>query len=228
MQEKTGLQKSLLSRIATHVLTFRKLPKKRSEAKNLSKFYTSARTISFELFQKVCVEADLSLLIIEGNPGGEDLNKAWVDIYMEYADAIDSSLGISLVENLETEHLRFKTVSVQTAVKVLSYRYDEALIKVLQDFGYKFKFDFSDKDAYMKDLSRVISRSKSWVLRLREREGSAQEKSGGKMTYKLFSKALFALSKFAGYEIKAKDISAYDFATRYGEMVRISKMQNSK
>jgi len=229
MQEKTGLQKSLLLRIATRVLTFRKLPKKQSEVKNLSKFYTSARQISFELFQKVCVEADLSLLAIEGNPGLEELNKAWVDIYMEYADTIDHNYGFMMEEQVDLEVLRSKTMMVQLAVQVLAKRYDNGVIGILKQLGYNFAFDANDKEAFQKDLSRVITRSKHWVLRLREKDNEKKTSKGHKpITYDDFAAGLFALSKHAGYEIKASEISAFDFAVRYRSMVRYFELQKSK
>lgn len=223
MQEKTTFRKSLLSELKNVIASTLQPTRKSIPISTKSwNICTSAREISFKDFQIICVDDKLELLIKEGNPPPEELLKAWGQIYIEYSEAIDNNLTGSLIDDLEHEMLRLKSQSIQTIVDVLSVNYVPEMIETLKGYGFKFKYDFSDKEAYMKDLSRVISRSKTWVLRLQQFDNKKKSTENIKMTYKLFSKALFALSKFAGYEINANEITAFDFASRYAEMVKQS------
>lgn len=192
--------------------------------------YTSANDITFDVFQTICVDDRFDLLVKSGNPPKEVLILNWLKIYEEYSDAISSSFSFEMDERIETEKLRNKTMLTHLIVSYLALEYDDELVGILKGFGFDFKFNIDNPKAYTKDLGRVITRSKFWILQLREKDLSIKNKQdkSEKPTYKDFAKALFDLSRYAGFEIKANSISALEFATRYVQMGKYYEVQNRK
>jgi len=188
--------------------------------------YTSAKELPFNIFQTICIEEKLELLIKDGNPPVSELINAWLNIYTEYSDALDSRYSATMEESMDTEVLRTKTMLVHNIIQILSKKHYPELIDILRQHGYPFKFDCNNPEEYHRDISRVVTRSKFWVLKLQQKD--AENKlytKTAKPTYEHFAECLFALSMYAGYEIRAYDITAFEFATRYKAMMAYYNMK---
>lgn len=196
------------------------------------KYYDSASVIPLKIFMDVSVTGDLSLLCYEGSV--EDvalLHAAWEDIYQEYLATLYPEVVNELGDKVDLEQLRFKVICVGIIVDYLRVRYDGELVSVLKDYGFNFKFDKDDIDLYHKDLNKVVTSSKFWVMRVKELEGAYDDKNKNKdvsLTYDYFDKAIFELSRFAGYEIDVNKVTALAFASRYNSMIKYYERNKTK
>lgn len=183
----------------------------------------SARELKFDKFIEICVDNNILLLVKEGNPPLDELVKAWAAIYLEYSEAIDNTLTVELEKKVDNSKLKLKIKIVETIIEFLAVKYNNKLVDILHDYGFKGAFDYTKINEYEKDLMRVNTQLKFWKIKVAEEK----EFKGSNPTYEHFSAALYALSKHSGYEIRAYDISAFDFAVRYKNFIKELKLRTN-
>lgn len=194
-------------------------------------WYQKVSEIPFNIFQKICIENDVSLLTIEGIVPYEILIETWEKIYYDYLDVIDSGLLNESGDAVEKTKLKLKYNAVSLCCDILEYVYDEEVVDLLRLYGFNHKFERGADNS--KSVSRIRTSIKFWLLELKayEDEIKAKAKSKGsntKLDETFFAEALFAVSKHAGYHIKANEISALDFAIAYRDMVRYFEITTKK
>lgn len=191
--------------------------------------YGSAKQLPFDKFIKIACEQDLTPLIIEGEPPTEVLQDAWLTIYTQYNDKIDSNFAIELEDKLHTENMRTKVFAVAALVKLLSLAYSEKNLETLRMLGFDYKGAPDDREELNKFLNKVTTRSKNWVVQInikdKEKEDGTQQKT---VTLEdVFAKMVKQLSIHMGYRVKPAEYTTYDFAVEFNDMQK-SQMTNGR
>lgn len=195
--------------------------------------YGSAKDLPFDKFIKVATTNDLSHLTVSGKPPQEELEAAWLNIYVEYNEVIDSNFVVQLESSAHTEVLRAKVKLVGAIIDTLMppYRADdpksprmfiycERLVDSLRKLGFNYKFDPNNPEACMKDIVRVNTRAKSWVLqiRIKDKEKEDRQTRNAVSLDKMFAEMTMALGKYLGYHVKASEYTTYEFAVAFNAM----------
>lgn len=194
-----------------------------SQGSRLWNIYTSARTLPFDKFQEICVEDKLELLVINGEPPIEELISGWVKIYWEYSETLDGTLVAKMQTDIERNALIAKINVVELIIGVLSLKYYQSLVDILKGYNFRGTFDFSDQEGYINDLKKCKTQLKFWKMKV---EPETKKSNGNeKPTYEYFASALSSLSQYSKYLIRAKDLTAFDFAVQYKNMIAYLKRQ---
>lgn len=218
MPRKITLPRLLLLRLKMALLGSGKQETKASNDLKQWSIYTSARALPFDKFQEVCVEDNLNVLIISGEPPAEKLIEAWSNIYLNYIDIIDDTFSHKINEKVKTAHLQAKIQLAKNIVRILMLKQNDELMDILIGMGFKGSVNKHNRKSCVAYLDRVRIQIKFWELNVpTEKEENKENK---KLSYEQFAKALFSLSKYAGYDMKASEISCFDFALRYSEMIK--------
>lgn len=196
------------------------------------KVISKAKDISMTKFIEISVDGNLELLSIGSVPAPMDmLVLAWDAIYEEYLNTLMPDFKKNIQNKIDIERLRSKTMIIELMVNYLRVMYDEEMVESLRENGFDYKYDPDDTEGYHKDLSRVITGCKFWVMEIiefdKENEVDTNTKQK-KMTYEFFYKAIFDLSRYAQHDIDPDKINALAFATRYSSMIKYYSKINSK
>lgn len=209
----------------------RKLFKRKPKQNSNVDYYKSSSEIPFDVFIEIVITDDVTLLNKGSQPMPPDFYVAvWMDIYEEYIRELSPTYVADMQEQIEVGSKRLEYEIVEMCVKALRISYDKEMVEILREKGFDFEFNLNDIDSYLKDLARVTTRSKFWVLELKEYyEGKSKEVNKDyKIDRVYFAKAIAELSKYSEYEIKPKEISALDFAVRYRGMIEYYNSMNKK
>jgi hypothetical protein len=127
-------------------------------------------------------------------------------IYDEYLDLTSKNGGNEFLFLLnEYEALFYKHTVVEKSVEILKWYHNDELVKILRKHGYNFPFNHEDTERYLKDLDRVMTRSKKLLLDMKVRkeqlDAIQQANAGAKIDRNYFDTILVTLSKFSQYHI---------------------------
>jgi hypothetical protein len=145
-------------------------------------------------------------MLIDGEASKEELEQAWAKIYDEYLDLTSKDGGNDFLFLFnEYEALFYKHTVIEKCVEILRWWHDERLVDILKKAGYNFPFNHNDTERYLKDLDRVLARSKKLLLDMEVRRGQLdaiqKANAGVKIDRNYFDTVLVALSKFSQYHI---------------------------
>lgn len=174
--------------------------------------YKTCSDLPLIRFIRCVCDNDLLQLVIEGEPGAEEIAEGWQSIYQEYIE-LSGAAGkdYQTILTAEISQLFIKYTTIAEAVELSrKYRYDE-VIKMLKDEGYNFQFNHNDTAAYHKDLDRVMSRAKSLLVRKEQKEGQLNKllegQKGEKITRAYFDNRLNALSIHYKHHVNEHEIT---------------------
>jgi len=173
------------------------------------------------------VDKRYSVLVIEGSFTPEEIMEAWFLIVDQYNAAVGDAEGklyLSLYKQIALKEIDIKMI--HDSIDVLSIVYARSFADKLNELlGTTFKFDPSDKEAYMKLLKRCHSRSKGLQIDLDRRklefEAIQKRHSGERVdpTREYFQSILINLSDYAKFQVDDK-IKTFEFCER---LRRLSK-----
>lgn len=133
------------------------------------KWYQSISELPLSKFIEAYVDSNLSALVIEGEPAADQLNEAWFNIRVQYADAIGDphfknyALNKSRVAELELTLEKARILLTELRINYCT-NYHERLNKL---FSYKFKLDPENDELYESELQRAEKRAGGWELELK-------------------------------------------------------------
>lgn len=176
------------------------------------KLYQHCSELPLSRFIECLCEGKYSVLLIEGDATEEQLKEAWDALYNEYLDATAKNGSNDVMTLLnEFDALYYKYAVVEKCVEILRWYNDDRLIAILKERGFNFPFDDSNVEQYLKDLDRVMTRSKKFLvdMEIRRKQLDAIQKanSGAKIDRAYFDTILVTLSKFAGYHVNEEVIT---------------------
>lgn len=150
-----------------------------------------------------CLNGDLSALKKVRFVPKSWMKEAWTSINEEYARDIDNNKYVELTKSLKDifrDSLRL--MIADSCVQVLLNKHSENAAGVLRNLGYKYKFDPSNKDSYIRDLTRVMKNLKMLSLELETNKKSYNARTTVKATTKEHvTETLVSLSRFMQFRI---------------------------
>lgn len=195
--------------------------------------YNSCHDLPLRRFIKVMVNGDNRHLRISGYVTTPQLQKAWDKIteqYMELAGDKAQAAVLSIVK--EVSQLKNKLFIIQSIVDEMAKYPSADLANMLRSMGFNYKFDATNPELYLADLKRVVSTSKTMVMRIAEREKSLDSMKGDetKVTEADYDRYIADLSKFQGYYIDPERSTVAQFiavVNGYKKEIEIQK-QNGR
>lgn len=127
--------------------------------------YKSLDILPYKTFIKVIKTNDLTLLSSEPLTDEElekiDFVSIWEDLHDDFQKLDENSEGLKILRlSKKVEEYLAKHKAIHTAVTCLLFEYNEELIAMLKNYGYKLT------DAtYHKDLERIQRESNAWILK---------------------------------------------------------------
>jgi hypothetical protein len=187
-----------------------------------SNIYRSINALPLHKFIDCIINQNLAAIIISGLPTQQELSIAWALILQQYSDAIG-----------DNEHRLYANRTKQLAIETINYNLVIGLVDVLRKEYSKdlcnelnkilsttFKFDYTNKENYEKDLSRCFNRAKGFKIsidllqmQVNELEKKFQNKEGTKPTVEYYQSTLITLSDHAKYPIN-DNITVFEFCER--------------
>ena len=176
--------------------------------------YKSCSELPLHNFIKVMVTENLNYLLKHGYANKKQLRQTWDSITQEYIEISGDKSQLAILTVVkEVTVLQNKVIIIQAIVDHLSKFYNKELTDMLRTYGFMYKYDPNDAEAYFADLKRTVSASKPLVARLREKQQALQQMRGPdkKVTESEYDTYLAELSHFQGYHIKAKEHTVSQF-----------------
>lgn len=195
--------------------------KQLNEELKIHTFYQHIVDLPLYNFIQCDVNENLSALIITGFPSQDELKAAWLNIQQETADSGGNS-----------EHILYRELYKEVAILLLDIEACEKIISLLWNvnslyfqtelnelLSSDYKFDWDDRKAYEKELSRAANKVKAlrninYTLKKDQLDVMNQKNSTGeKVTIEYWYNILYTLEDHAGYKLGDK-ISVHEFFVR--------------
>ena len=151
----------------------------------------------------------------EGTP--EEITDAWIDIMSEWGELMrNEDTGYMLSLGNQILSLKVHVSLVESITFVLLKKYDLELVdKLINELGYDGEYPENDRVAFVKQLDRVVSLSKTKVYELSELNDEwdrlRKSDSGEKASEDDFERNILRLSKYQGYRINKYKTTIYEY-----------------
>lgn len=173
-----------------------------------AKYYTSCSNLPLWNFIRIITSGNLNYLLIKRGLFNVDLKPIWEAIFSEYLELSGSSHHVKLLSLLkEQKILATKITIVHHAISSLQTNYHEGTVGVLRSMGFKL-----NKKTASSDLNRVVSKTKTWVMRLNRVSAELDTLSKNEsVSDSDFDAILAELSRFQGYRIDPKTVTVSEY-----------------
>ena len=205
-----------------------------------NKYYSTCEECPLSVFIKCLETEDLSKLIIQGKPDPVDLAMAWANLFAEFIDLSqdgEQMYVLHLQRNIKLvgmEIYEIETVLYFIQPVMLPFTQDRLneLLAILKDYDYPHEFDVTSPD-YLQSLqtieNRLASRRLQFNMMVKEFNDYAEERGLDSFDANYFTRQLARLSKFQGYNLRAKDITVLEFIVIDQEYQRVNtKIENEE
>lgn len=196
---------------------------------------TDLEQLSLQKFITCMVQGDLSVLRVSGVPTPHELFYAWIVLLSAYYTLTKSKEQLKYIKMAgKMEALNLKIQVVKALCEALRLWYDEKLVKSLQAWGYKLKYD---PDNLLPDIDRTlveVSNDEFHLLRMRtehENEQKHKKKSKESPNKDYYMKILYAIEKHRQQRYPKDKINMYEYGMWFNELVNYAeemRQQNEK
>lgn len=168
----------------------------------------------------------------EGEPS--EIAEAWQELLSEWGGLMKNNDSDYLLDlSFQVLNHKKRLTYVEFAVFYLERRYDREIIdRLINEGGYDGEYPEDDRDAYLKQLSRVMSLSKTHAFQLGELndelERLQKNSEGKKMTEDDFERNILRLSKYQGYRINKFKTSVFEYAHIHNNFIEEVKNSDKK
>ena len=172
-------------------------------------------TVTLSAFLDALLDKDLSGLVKAKSvlpPRKKDLEAAWLKVYGEYGELLQSDESLNYVTLLRQKiYLENRIYLTSVLVDTLLTSYNEDAVKSLRAMGYGFKFKREKLNA---DLLKVVAKLKAYKMELKslERQIAPLLQTEG-IERSDFMEALAILGKYQGYRLDPKSITVAEYIT---------------
>lgn len=209
------------------------MPTKLSEIKSQSgKYYQSIGKLPLYKFVLCQQENNLQYLVISGSPSEKELAYAWSDLSSQYMDAMgDAEYKHYVTTYKDLTKIELTIETVEAAIECLKCFPNTDLIEFLnKTLNTKFKFDYTKKEEYDKNLKRCYQRSRTLIvqrdlLRIKFQAISKKFEGDKQADPDYYPKCLISLSDHAGYRVTDR-ITVFEFCERMRRMIAHYEKQN--
>lgn len=176
-----------------------------------SSHYSTCSDLSLYLFVKVLTTSETKWLIKSGKPTDKQLKEAWDKIFAEYS-LLSENKQQNYLLNLLREYYTIpnRLAIIQTIVDNLAIKYDEDLINLLRQLGFRHSYT---PDTMSKDLQLTVTQSKGLILKHRALYDDLErlQSTSTKAESNDYDIILSELSKYQGYRLDPKQITVSEF-----------------
>jgi hypothetical protein len=185
-------------------------------------------------------------LVIEGEATEEELQKAWIPIYIEFielSDDPDVSQMIKLVRAIYKLKNRLAKVKfmVSSLANLIFYErkhetevMEELIFKDLRKLNFKYRFDVKNPQQYSKDLNHILTRIIEWEIQQEQFEielKAYEDKMAGEPPSEIyFTTNLIRLANYTKYRIDPEQVSVREYCLLrkdYGEYYKQLKAEKN-
>lgn len=196
---------------------FRKLRQRHTQGVP-SNIYRHISECPLDAFIDCSVDKKYKSLIKYGTAKRWHLESAWANIYAEFADQSGGSSYKSLITLAkQIGYEEMKLLAISLAVRVLLHRPDEACIKLLRGYGYRYAFDITDDLQYIKDIDSITKKLGGLQLSIEQKRKEMEQKqasvSDKVMTREMFNDMLTEIGKHLGFRLNAREITVAEFVS---------------
>jgi len=160
----------------------------------------------------------------------KQLQNIWDEIFAEYQILMDdknANISFELYRDIHVFHN--KITIINALVFLLRQSYSPGAIELLRGEGFNFKFT---KETYLDDCNKVISRAKSIVMQIIEKEyeyNELRKNNDNEIKETDYTDLLFEISKTAGHRLSAREITVTEFVSAYNSYKRaIERAKNNE
>lgn len=176
--------------------------------------------IKLSTFIKCSVHKDYRLLIEEGEPTDEELERNWLYVLSEYHKTRQTQqVGHFVFLTSRMRMLEARLYCIQNCVNALLYiqpffddvqEAAQGIIDNLKSFGHKFSFT---KESIPTDCQRIETAEKRNILELQKLQREAETNEGSKKgtTEADFLNTLFDINKAEGATYKASEVTVQEY-----------------
>jgi hypothetical protein len=194
----------------------------------LGTYYKTASECPLSVFISVLVLEDVRKLRRSGIVPKSTLVDAYESIFDEYLKESNEEGYIILLNKLkDVAMLRNKGRLAGTTLAVLRMKYNGSLVEVLRMLGYRYSFDFTDKEKYYFDLEKVAKEVKKIADLIKGLEEEHKKKAKKEVAEGDFDGILGQLSKFQGYRIDKKEVTVREFLEIFKNFKRENKPKSN-
>lgn len=208
--------------------------------------YTKCDTLPLDRYIVCIVDKDLSALInapdtvLQGETPKDytlELKKVWLAIQAEYLSLSQSTMDVDMITtSLEIDAIGVKIELLGHVLELSQQYFSPLFVEIFKSYGVYVELDPSDQIQYLKNLNRISSKSKIFIVQYNDKLAQLKKMQSGKPDTKIdrmyFNTSISVLSKFMGYEIKESDttvskyISIMNLYSKHCE--EINKLQNGR
>ena len=157
-------------------------------------------------------------LVISGEATETEIQAAWEKIWEEYCVLLNQPNYKMILKTLQNIVVyESKLIAIDYCMIILSRQNSDPCIEILKKFGFDYKFDYTDKEQFEKDLQNVQSVSKVTLIKLKgERNNYSNhlKKSQSKSRKETdFDKTFISLSKFMGYKVSPYSTTVSEYCS---------------
>jgi hypothetical protein len=205
------------------------------------KIENSPYKVKMNVFIDCCCNGIYDGLIVEGKSETQNdielLHKAWEELYVGYLEGTCSpeQLKIFILQK-DIKLLNLKLSKVNLLITMVQIRPDDDMLNELKkDLALNVKFDTSDKEQFIKDVHVAVTKSKSIILQLKNKQSELdgivsnnENEESQALDIKYFDTLLNALSDYTGYFIVPEKITVSRFIDLLISRRKFIEHQNSK
>lgn len=178
------------------------------------------------------VDKDFSVL---GKGSEYELSAAWMDIYNEFSSLRQSAESTQLFELMkEIFSLEQKIKIIEKCVEILWITYSRDIANELKMMGFNIRLDWSDKPVYFKELNSIVSKTKTTVLKLEQKQKElnklTEKQKGIGYSRKDFISINTNLARFMNFHINNAIITVADWCdmlNKYDAYCEVLNNQNN-
>ena len=214
------------------------LKQQQQQASTLSNTYHSIHDTTLDKFIACICDHNYSVLNLPGEKNSDAiLRAAWDNIYSEYIDCVKDTEQIYISKlSKDINVLTTKLNLIALVVERLSIKHDADIVAELRKvISVPGDFNPANRDAYKKDLERVVSLSKTLYMQREEKRAEMSRlmpmEGTGKIDHSHFDALIVQISKYMKFQINRRQIFVGEFVAMMIDLrgaVKAAKTKTTK
>ena len=196
----------------------------------MSRYYNNIEDCPLKVFRLVQTKQSLEPLLVEGEYKEEEANEAWLQLYDEYSEAVQSksnNISFSLRKQLIVSVNEYNIV--KNCLFLISEKHNLNLINMDEVFDYSeqvntlntmgYKFNVEKVSDEVGRVSRQLNMKKKRIETIKQ-EIERIEKKGGSWT---FTDTIGSVEKFMGFQIDQEKTNLSLFISYLNQLLKQPK-----
>jgi hypothetical protein len=206
----------------------------------MDNYFTSIHDTPLDVFKSVQIHNDVKYLLIDGIYDEDKAKNAWLELFDEYQEAVNSKSNNTAFELNKQFHILTGEYQITKAcLFILSHKLEvnmlnelmpidlkyelleyETEVKILNQYG--FRFDINKMEHELVRCEK-LSKSKKTKINILKQKIEADAKGGGKST---ISDTIFIAQKHQGFPF-TKESKVIDLVTCLNDLMKHNEIQKA-